>query len=116
MFAGLMRPIRFGDILGDVGAGVGGGLSRMAAASTGKDGWLLAHGCNLVASEDNHPAALVRAGAMVLSSLGELNAAHALEEAVTSTLKAGGEANDKFFDRVHKAATYNLHLMDVSNA
>jgi isocitrate/isopropylmalate dehydrogenase len=88
----------------------------MAAASTGEDGWLLAHGCNLVAGEDNHPAALVRAGAMVLSSLGELNAAHALEEAVTSVLKAGEEPNSKFFDRVHQAATYNLHLMDVSNA
>ncbi len=93
-----------------------GGLSRMAAASTGKDGWLLAHGSNLVSGEDDHPAALVRAGAMVLGSLGEYNAAHALEQAVAAVLKPGEEAGDKFFDRVHKAASYELHLMDVSSA
>ncbi len=90
----------------------------MAAASTGKDGWLLAHGSNLVSGEDNHPAALVRAGAMVLSSLGEYNAAHALETAVARVLKTGEfeVAGDKFFDRLHEVASYELHLMNVSNA
>lgn len=105
----------FGDLLGDVGAGISGGLSRMAAASMGQGGWVLAHGSNLVSGADDHPAALVRACSIVLGSLGEQNAAAALEKAVATILnKTEDLSEERFFDEVAAAADYELHLMDVS--
>ena len=104
----------FGDLLGDVGAGISGGLSRMASLSVGEEGWIMAHSSNMIAGGDDHPAGLVRAGIIILGALGEHNAAYALDRALNQVLESEDAESDRFFDKLTQLSEYEKHLLDIS--
>jgi len=89
----LLCPNLYGDILSDLAAGLVGGLGLVPAANIGEDLALFeaVHGTapDIAGKGIANPTALILAGAMMLSYLGEGEAARRIEEAVLEVYSEG---------------------------
>lgn len=89
----LLAPFQYGDILGDLCAGLVGGLGLVPGATFGADATFFeaAHGsAPKYADQDRaNPTAVILSGVLMLRHLGEFDAADRLRAAVRSVLAAG---------------------------
>ncbi|MDA8235494.1 MAG: isocitrate/isopropylmalate dehydrogenase family protein [Clostridia bacterium] len=89
----LLLPNLYGDIVSDVCAGLVGGLGVAPGANIGEDGAVFeaVHGSapQIAGQNKANPMALILSGAMMLSHLGELEAANRVVKAVEEVLSEG---------------------------
>jgi len=89
----LVLPNLYGDIVSDLGAGLVGGLGVAPGANLGPDGAVFeaTHGSAPKYKGQNkvNPTALILSGVLMLSHLGEVDAARRLERAVADVIAEG---------------------------
>ena len=90
----LLCPNLYGDIISDLAAGLVGGLGTVPSANIGQDAAIFeaVHGSapDIVGKGIANPTALILAGVMMLSQLGEEEAAEKLAESVRNLYESGG--------------------------
>lgn len=89
----LLCPNLYGDIISDLCSGLVGGLGMTPSANFGSSGALFeaVHGSapKYAGLDKVNPTAMILSGAMMLSYLGERNAAKKIENAVAEVIKEG---------------------------
>lgn len=112
----LLCPNLYGDIISDLAAGLVGGLGNVPSANIGQDAAIFeaVHGTapDIAGKGIANPTALVLAGVMMLSHLGEEEAAEKLAKSVRNLYESGGPLTP---DLGGEATTKDMARALVSN-
>jgi isocitrate dehydrogenase (NAD+) len=101
----LVLPNLYGDIVSDLCAGLVGGLGLAPGANVGEQAAVFepVHGSapDIAGQDKANPTAAILSGVMLLQHLGEPEAAHRIEQAVTEVLRTGEVATADLPRRPH---------------